>query len=66
MVNTKKVGDMSVDELREVIKETFQEMIDPDYGLEITPEVKKQLNESLQSEERISMEKAAKQIGLEW
>ena len=35
----KKVSDMTVKELKTLIKDTVQELIDPDYGLELRPEV---------------------------
>ncbi len=32
----KKVGDMTVREIKKLIKDTVLEVIDPDYGLELT------------------------------
>ena len=43
-----------------------KEAIDPDYGLELRPEVKKELMESLQSKERILVEDVAEKLGLKW
>lgn len=66
MIKARKVGDISVNELKDIIKETFYEIIDPDHDSEISPEVKKDLSESLRSKERIPMDKVAKRLGLEW
>ncbi|HDG97887.1 MAG TPA: hypothetical protein ENG73_06930 [Desulfobacterales bacterium] len=38
-----KVGDLSVEELKALIKEVLLEVMDPDYGLELRPEVEKAL-----------------------
>ena len=45
-VSDKKISDMTVKELKELIKDTVLEVIDPDYGLELRPEVEKELLES--------------------
>ena len=66
MIKTRKVGDMSVNELKDIIKETLYEIIDPDHELQISPEVKKELGESLKSKERIPIDKVAEKLGLEW
>ena len=66
MIKTRKVGDISVNELKDIIKETFFEIIDPDHDSEISPEVKKDLSESLRSKERIPINKVAEKLGLEW
>ncbi len=62
----KKVGDMTVRELKKLIKDTVLEVIDPDYGLELRPEVEKELLESMKSKERIPVEDVAKELGLKW
>jgi len=66
MIKAKKVGDISVNELKNIIKETFYEIIDPDINHEISPEVKKELKDSLKSKERIPIEKVAEKLGLDW
>jgi CBS domain containing-hemolysin-like protein len=66
MIKTRKVSDISVNELKDIIKETFYEIIDPDHDLDISPEVKKELTESLRSRERIPIDEVAKRLGLEW
>ena len=43
----KKISDMTVRELKKLIKDTVLEVIDPDYGLELRPEVEKELRESM-------------------
>ncbi len=62
----KKVGDMTVRELKKLIKDTVLEVIDPDYGLELRPDVEKELLESMKSKERIPVEDVAKELGLKW
>ncbi len=62
----KKVGDMTVRELKKLIKDTVLEVIDPDYGLELRPEIEKELQESMKSKERIPVEDVAKELGLKW
>ena len=43
----KKISDMTVKELKKLIKDTVLEVIDPDYGLELRPEGEKELRESM-------------------
>lgn len=62
----KKVSDMTVRELKRLIKDTVLEVIDPDYGLELRPEVEKELQESMKSKERIPVKDVAKELGLKW
>jgi len=62
----KKVSDMTVRGLKRLIKDTVLEVIDPDYGLELRPEVEKELLESMKSKERIPVEDVAKELGLKW
>ena len=45
-ISDKKISDMTVRELKKLIKDTVLEVIDPDYGLELRPEVEKELRES--------------------
>ena len=62
----KKVGDMTVGELKELIKDIVQEVIDPDYGFELRPEVEAELRESLKRKEKgIPLEAVVKELGLE-
>lgn len=62
----KKVSDLTVGELKTLIRDIVKEAIDPDYGLELRPEVEKELMESLQSKERIPVEDVAEKLGLKW
>ena len=48
----KKISDMTVRELKKLIKDTVLEVIDPDYGLELRPEVEKELRKSKKKKEK--------------
>jgi len=65
-VKGKKVSDMTVRELKSLIRDTFQEFIDPDYGLELRPEVEKSLKRSIKSKKRTPVEKIASELRLKW
>lgn len=65
-IDKKKVGDMTVGELKTLIRNVVREAIDPDYGLELRPDVEKELIESSQSKERIPVEEVAEKLGLKW
>ena len=54
---------MTVGELKTLIRDVVKEAIDPDYGLELRPETKKELMESLQSKERIPIEDVVEKLG---
>lgn len=63
----KKITDMTVGELKTLIRDTVLELLDPDYGLELRPEVEEELRESLKQKERgegIPFEEAKKKLGL--
>ncbi len=62
----KKVSEMTVRELKDLIKETIYETVDPDYGLELRPEIEKDIHKSVDSDERIPVESVAKTLGLQW
>ena len=62
----KKVSNMTVEELKALIREIIAEVIDPDYGLELRPEFEEALKRSLKSKEKIPVEKVAKKLGLKW
>ncbi|MDM8551600.1 hypothetical protein QUF72_16050 [Desulfobacterales bacterium HSG2] len=59
----RKIADLTVGEFRNLVKETFYEIVDPDQGLELRPEVEEDLKISLRSETRIPVEEVAKKIG---
>jgi hypothetical protein len=62
----KKISDMTVRELKKLIKDTVLEVIDPDYGLELRPEVEKELLESKKKKEKgLPLETVVKELGLE-
>ncbi len=70
-----QVKDLTIEELKLLIRETVAETIqsllfDPDEGREVKPEVKQQLLESLRRTEKgergISAEEVAKKLGLNW
>jgi len=68
VLKDKKVGDMTIGELQDIIRKTLNEFLDPDYGLELRPEVEKDLEESMRQKERgevIPLEEVKKQLGLE-
>ncbi|MBI2470220.1 MAG: hypothetical protein HYV59_03135 [Planctomycetes bacterium] len=65
-MDKKRVGDMTVGELKTLIRNVVKEAIDPDYGLELRTEIEKELKESLQSKERIPVEEVAEKLGLKW
>jgi hypothetical protein len=66
ITETKRVNEITVGELKGVIRETMQELYDPDYGMELAPEVEKELMESLVSPQRIPASEVAKGLGLNW
>lgn len=57
---------MTIGELRTLIRDTINELIDPDYGLELRPEVRESLSKSLKSKKRTPVEKVAAELGLKW
>ena len=68
VLKDKKVGDMTIGELQDIIRKTLNEFLDPDYGLELRPEVEKDLEESMRQKGRgevIPLEEVKKQLGLE-
>ena len=63
----KKLSDITVGELKSFIKEAIYEIIDPDNGLELRPEIEKELRESLKQKKRgegISLEEVKKKLRL--
>ena len=64
-----KVTDLSIDELkqliREAVEETFRELLfDPDNGLELKEEIEQRLKASLSSKERIPLEVVKERLRL--
>lgn len=66
ITENKKVGDITVKELKTLIRDVIYELIDSDYGLELRPEVEEELRRSIKSKERIPVEKVAEELGLRW
>lgn len=62
----KKVGDITVRELKSLIRDSIYEVVDPDYGLELRPEAEALLKKSLKSKKRTSVEKVATELGIKW
>ena len=66
-IDEKKISDMTGKELKELIKDTLLEIIDPDYGLELWPSVEKSLKESIDDKNEgkgITLEEAKKELGI--
>jgi len=64
-----KVTDLTIDELKKLIREAVDEklkeiLLDPDNGLELRDEVEQRLKASLASKERIPLEEVKKRLGL--
>ncbi|MCF6155706.1 MAG: hypothetical protein E3K36_10720 [Candidatus Brocadia sp.] len=65
-ISDKKISDMTVREFKKLIKDTVLEVIDPDYGFELRPEVEKELLKSKKKKEKgIPLETVVKELGLE-
>lgn len=63
----KKLSDMSAGELKTLIRDTIYELIDPDYGLELRPEVEDGLKKSLKQKangEGMSLDEVKNKLGL--
>ena len=63
-----KVADLTVDELKAIIRETLEEKLreclDPDYGLELREETVEKLKISIASKERIPFKEVKRRLGL--
>jgi len=64
-----KVTDLSIDELKQLIREAVEEkfreiLFDPDNGLELKEEVEQRLKSSLSSKERIPLEVVKERLRL--
>jgi len=67
IASDKKVADLTLRELRELIREAVLEALDPDYGLELREDVIQALKESYQQKERgegVDLEDARARLGL--
>ena len=64
----KKVSDMTAEELEQLIKRTIHEVLDPDYGLDLRPEIEEELKETMKQKERgegIPLEEVKKHLGIQ-
>ena len=59
----RKISEMTVGELKSVIRETVMEMLDPDYGLELREDFISKLESSISSPERIPFHTVKKKLG---
>jgi hypothetical protein len=64
-----KVADLTIDELKKLIREAVGEqfkeiLLDPDNGLELKDEVEQRLRASIESKERIPFEEVKKRLKL--
>ena len=67
ITENKKIGNMSVNEFKTIIRDSIYEIIDPDYGFELRPEVEEELKNSLKQKANgkgISLEEAKNKRGL--
>jgi septum formation topological specificity factor MinE len=67
VASDKKVAEMTLGELKEVIREAILETLDPDYGLELRNEVVQALQKYFQEKKRgegIALEEARNRLGL--
>ena len=67
ITSDKKVADITLSELKELIKEAILETLDPDYRLELQDEVVESLRESFEQKDRgegISLQEAKNRLGI--
>jgi hypothetical protein len=61
----KKVGDLTIPEFQSLIRDTLLELVDPDRGMELRPEVEAELQEALaQKDQAVPLSEAKKLLGL--
>lgn len=66
-IEDKKVTELTVSDLKTLIRDVLSEIVDPDYGFELRPEVEKELRESLKQKERgegVPLQEVKKRLGL--
>jgi len=67
IASDRKVSDLTLGELKELIREVILETLDPDLGLELRDEAVRALEESFGEKERgegIPLEEAERRLGL--
>lgn len=60
----RKISEMTVGELKSVIRDTVLELLDPDYGLELREDFISKLESSISTPERIPFDTVKKKLGL--
>jgi hypothetical protein len=63
----RRVGDMTLDELRTLVRDTVLELVDPDAGLTLRPEVVGSLKQTLRQKARgegVPLGEVKKRLGL--
>lgn len=66
-IEDKKITEITVGDLKTLIRDVLSELIDPDYGLELRPELEKELRESMKQKERgegLPLQEVKKRLGL--
>lgn len=66
-IEDKKITELTVSDLKTLIRDVLSELIDPDYGLELRPEVEEELRESMKQKERgegLPLQEVKKRLGL--
>lgn len=66
-IEDKKITEITVGDLKALIRDVLSELIDPDYGLELRPELEKELRESMKQKERgegLPLQEVKKRLGL--
>lgn len=66
-IEDKKITELTVRDLKTLIRGVLSELIDPDYGLELRPEVEKELRESMKQNERgegLPLQEVKKRLGI--
>jgi signal recognition particle GTPase len=66
-----KVKELSLEELKEFIDETVDSRLeerlgDPDVGLDVKPEIIKEIRKSRKNKTTVPVEEAANRLGLKW
>ena len=61
----RKISDLTIPEFQTLMKNTLLGLIDPDYGMELRPEVEAELRESMkQKDQAVPLAEVKKRLGL--
>ncbi len=66
-IEDKKITELTVSDLKTLIRDVLSDLIDPDYGLELRPEAEKELRDSMKQKERgegLPLQEVKKRLGL--